>query len=475
MTKKISLVVGPLFFIILNNSGSQDYFAVLGLLIWMLIWWTSQAVPLGITSLLPLLILPLFTSLESKSVSSHYANPIIYLFFGGFVLSIAIEKWKLHQRLALNLLKLLGNKSSSILLGMMLSSAFLSMWISNTASTLMMLPIGLSVIEFSGIKDKHSLKKLRLSVLLGIAFAANIGGMSTLIGTPPNLVLAAFSDELLNQTIYFSDWFLFASPLSLILLTITFFILKTGLSESQAGFVHSENLYLTDSLKKLGKLSIEEKRVSIVFFITAALWILRPYLNKHELLSSLNDTSIALASAISLFIIPTSKLKKKTKTLLQWKDMKRMPWEILLLFGAGISVASAMSTSGLMEIIGNYLVSLNLESVLLILLFVTFVGVFFTEFMSNVALVSVFVPVIYASAQVLNLDPNQLAIVLTLGASCAFMLPIATPPNAIVFGSGKIKMSEMIRIGIVLNLVAVLLITVYAHVWNKYFTLWPGF
>lgn len=434
---------------------------------WMLVWWAIQVVPIGITALLPMILFPMLGIDSLKQVSSHYANPIIYLFLGGFILGISIEKWKLHERLALIILKRSGTNPQRIIFGFMLATAILSIWISNTAAAMMMLPIGMSLI--SSVKpqfgDNATHNRFAVSLLLGLAFAANIGGMATLIGTPPNLVLAALANERLDIEIGFATWMVFALPLTAILFCLVLLVNTKLLFRLPKGKLIGLDLIVQERLTGLGKPSFGERMVGLVFFGTALLWVLRAPIASLPGMEWLRDTTIALIAAVSLFILPGG----GGKPLLDWKDTSALPWEILLLFGGGISLAAGLESAGVVLMLGESLSKLDFLPWFSVLFIVTFITIFLTEGMSNVALVSVFAPLALTIAPVLGGAPLDLAVPLTLAASCAFMLPIATPPNAIVFGSDLIKVSQMMRSGLVLNILSSITIAVYCYYLVAYF------
>lgn len=435
---------------------------VLACLAWMLVWWMSNYVPLGITALLPIVLFPLLGILDPKTVGALYGHPIIFLFLGGFALGLAIEKWNLHRRIALNILNLSGTKPSQILMGMMISTALLSMWISNTATTVMMLPIGMSI--YALLKDKlpdaKGSRNFAIALMLGIAYSANVGGMSTLIGTPPNLVLASFSSSSLGRELAFADWILFALPLCIVLLGLLWFLLSKILFPSRIKIAGLKEL-LKKEIAELGSLKNAERRTALVLATMALLWIFRSPLNRWSLLEHLSDTIIAVLGMIALFVIPFEKGAKQS--LLNSKDIGKLPWNIILLFGGGLSIAKGMEVSKLVEALADLILQSPWQQSLVIILIITAFSIFLTEVMSNVALVSVFVPVSFIIAKSLGFSELSLAIPLTLGASCAFMFPIATPPNAIVYSSGLLRTQDMAKAGIWFNLISLLLIAVYSY------------
>lgn len=468
--KTAGLILGPSLFLMLSAWGwivVPEYIQQLlmfGMLSWMLIWWITQALPIGVTSLLPMVGFPLLGIMNLKATMANYANPIIYLFFGGFVLGIAIERWNLHKRIALHILRYSDENPGRIVLGSMLATAFLSMWISNTATTVMMLPIGISVVKLLGnqITTQRANTHFGLTVMLGIAYAANLGGMSTLIGTPPNLVLASLLSEQTERSIGFAEWFYFAFPLAALLFLIGYQLLTRWMFRVKVKKVSGAKQLIQQQLTELGTLSKTELRVILIVLLTAALWMFRAQLAELEGLKNLSDPIIAVGAAIVLFTVPTEK-KEKQRRILVWNDMQRMPWGILLLFGGGISLAKGLEQTELINLVGTWMNSLGMTSLLLLIGLITLLAVFLTEVMSNVALVSVFIPVSFVMAAAFGVTDEMLAIPLTLGASCAFMFPISTPPNAIVFSSGYVGMNQMAKAGIVLNIISIVWITLYCY------------
>ncbi len=439
-------------------------------MVWMLSWWITSALPIGVTALVPIIMFPMLGILDLKATTANYANPVIYLFLGGFVLGLAIEKWNLHKRIALNIINLSGEKPTRIILGSMLATALLSMWISNTATTVMMLPIGMSVVALLGDKlnnDKAG-RNFGITLMLGIAYAANIGGIATLIGTPPNLVLAGIVKESGLVELGFANWLFFALPLVIVLFVVVYFMNTRILFPIKIERLTGIGELISTELKALGKLGKGEKRVLWIMVGTALLWIFRAQLTQIVWFKNLSDPTIAIFASVVLFAFPSGE-GKKIQPLLVWNDTKRLPWDILLLFGGGISLAKGMEVTDIVGLLGNWISSGSIEHPLLIILLISGLAVFLTEVMSNVALVSVFVPVSFVVAQNLGLSELQLAIPLTIGSSCAFMFPISTPPNAIVYSSGYIKMGEMARSGLPLSLVCTVIISLYCWLVQGYF------
>ncbi len=468
--RTLKLLSGPLAFALclFIGDGTDVQVRMMGVVIWMLLWWVTSALPVGVTALLPIVLFPMLNIMDLKSTTANYANPVIYLFLGGFILGLAIEKWNLHKRIALNIMRLSGDKPTRIILGSMLATALLSMWISNTATTVMMLPIGISVVK---LLDKQfdtpgGGQNFALTIMLGIAYAANIGGISTLIGTPPNLVLASMVSESDMTPLSFAQWMFFALPLAVILFTIVYWINSHLIFPVRIKRLSGIKELIKNELLQLGKIQTGEKRVLFIMIGAALLWIFRGQLSKLSALENLSDPAIAIFASIALFAWPSG---EKKKPLLVWKDTQKLPWGILLLFGGGISLAKGLEVTQIVDLVGTWISDSPVQSAIFIILMVCAFSVFLTEVMSNVALVSVFIPVSFVIASNLGLSELQLALPLTIGASCAFMFPISTPPNAIVFSSGYIKMNQMARSGILLNLICIVVISLYCYWFQEFF------
>lgn len=456
--RHIPFFIGPLLFTICTLLPGEvlnaDEKSMIGILCWMLVWWVTEVVNLAVTALLPILLMPMTGVLPMSDVTEVYGHPLIFLFFGGFVLALAIEKWNLHRRIALFIIRKVGHSPKRILLGFMLATAFLSAWISNTATTVMMLPMILSVLKLlrkAGYKDR----KMSIALLIGVAWAANIGGMSTLIGTPPNLVFTSFYSEQYGTDMSFAEWLKIGLPVALVMFVASFLLLSfiagkgSATSESVADYFEKE-------WKRLGPLRGAERSVALVFLCTALLWIFRPGIADLLGLNGFSDTSVAILAAISLFVIPS---RSEQRPLLKWKDTRKLAWGILLLFGGGLALAAGMNSSGLLSHITELFTGQSDMSVLLWIFFMAVMGIWATEVMSNMALVAAMMPIVAAISAGTGQPFFTLAMPLTLGASCAFMLPMATPPNAIVFSSGQLKIADMARNGMVMNMVATLIIT----------------
>ena len=465
LTKKVGLLLGPILFFLIQFLPkilvSEKADAVIAVAVWMVIWWVTETVNIAVTALLPLILFPLLKVMEIADVGANYGSPIIFLFFGGFVLALALEKVNVHKRIALNIVKLTGTTPNKVVLGFMIATALMSMWISNTASTVVMLPIAISVIRLlingtDGFTKAD--KNFALSIMLGIAFAANAGGIATVIGTPPNSVLIGLLENQYNIQISFLTWMSFGLPFSIIMVTAVYFVLVKIMFPCRGiVFTASANI-INEEIEKLGKISKEEKRVLLIFGITVFLWITRTVINNIFPGLKLSDTIISLIGAVSLFAIPIN--FKKGNFILQWKDTEKLAWGILILFGGGLALAKGMASSGLVALITDTIAARNFDVLATVSLLIVLM-LFMTELMSNVALVAVLAPVVAGIAIGLDIPILNVLIPVTMASSCAFMLPMATPPNAIVFASGYVKVNEMVRAGIILNLIAVGLLILY--------------
>ena len=467
MKRNISIALGPLVFIILELIGApasmpEAAYHVLAVTCWIAIWWITEAIPIAVTALLPIVLFPLTGALDLSSTTESFGHRYIFLYMGGFMLAIAIEKWNLHKRIALNIINLIGTNVSSIILGFMLATAFLSMWISNTATAVMMLPIGMAIIAQlndnpATAKDEN--KIFGKALMLAIAYSASIGGMATLIGTPPNLVLAGVVQETYGIEITFSQWLKLGLPISVILLFICWkYLTSVAFTFEQKQFPGGK-AEIKRLLNELGKISREEKTVLAVFVLTAFCWITRSFL-LQKFIPNLDDTIIAMAAGIALFILPSS---KKGERLIKWKEAVKMPWGIILLFGGGMALAEGFETSGLASWIGAQMTLLQgLSIILLIVIIITMVN-FLTEITSNLATTATLLPILAPMALSIDVHPFVLMVSATVAASCAFMLPVATPPNAVVFGSGYLRIPDMIRSGIWMNLISIILLSAIVY------------
>ncbi len=460
----LKLLLGIVFFLFMlwiNPFGLEEKAAItLAIATLMITWWVNGAMPMPVVALLPLVLFPLFGIATMKELAPSYANPIIFLFMGGFMIALAIEKWNLHKRGALSIIKLTGTSGNKIVLGFILASGLMSMWISNTATTMMMYPIALSVI---GVMEEHStttgnIKHLSVSLMLAVAYSSNFGGIATIIGTPPNVAYTAYLQDHMDMTIQFADWMKLCLPISLLLLIALYFVTTRILYPNHIKDDAAAKKLIHTELKNMGKLSKTEHRVLLVFVVTALLWITKGLINKAQSYIVLNDSLIALLGGISMFLIPSG--NEKSKRLLVWEDTSKMAWGILILFGGGISLAGQLQNAGIIQSLGEWMSTFASGGLLLVFI-VVIVSIFISEVMSNVAQVIVFAPVITSLALALKIDPIQIGIAMTLGASCASMMPMGTPPNAIVFASGKLKLKDMTTTGLVMNIISAILITAF--------------
>lgn len=437
---------------------------VIAVAAWMISWWIGEAVALPVTALLPIILFPLLDIMDISSVTHNYANPVVFLFFGGFVIALALENVNLHKRIALSILKITGTKANGIVLGFMLATALMSMWISNTASTVVMLPIAASVIKLL-IDDADGFtpqdRNFALSIMLGIAAAANIGGMATLIGTPPNSVMLAFLNDQYQLDIGFLQWMTMGVPFSILMLYIAYMVIVRVFYPSGLGELKGSGAIIQKELEALGPLSKGERTVLIIFLTTAAAWILRGSLNKWIPGLNLNDTIISMMGALAMFTIPLN--LKKGDFSLSWEATSRLPWGILLLFGGGLALADGLAEAGFIQMVGDFMSSKSQWSLWLVTAVLVTLILFMTELMSNVALITIMLPVVAGVAQGLNTPLYTIVVPVTLAASCAFMLPMATPPNAIVFASGHVKVHQMVKTGIVLNLISIAVLMLLAY------------
>lgn len=460
----LASIVLALFFFLFNPLAlDAKANLVLAIAALMISCWVLDALPLPVVALFPIVLFPLSGISSLKEVTKSYADSIIFLFMGGFFIGIAIEKWHLHKRIALGIINITGTNGNRIILGFILATGFLSLWLSNTATTMMMFPIAMSVITvIAAHNDEESgIRNFSLVLMLSIAYASNFA-LGTIIGTPPNVAYVNYIQEKFNYTIGFTDWMLVFMPLTIVLFVMLYWVLVKWLYPNKIKHSIEGKAYVKEELKKLGKLSIAEKRVLIVFATTVTLWIFKDVLNALQKVLLLDDTIIAMAGAISLFIIPSGMKEKSGKeALLVWEDTAKMAWGILILFGGGIALAKSLEEAMLMDKLGTYIASYASENIFVMILVVTALSIFLSEVMSNVAQVIVMAPVITSVALAMGIDPLLLGIPMTLGASCASMLPMGTPPNAIVFASGFIKIKDMIKAGFVLNLVCTILIAIF--------------
>jgi sodium-dependent dicarboxylate transporter 2/3/5 len=464
---KIGLIVGPLLFLLswlfFHPAGlPKAANAVLACTLWVATWWILEVIPIAITALLPIILFPLTGALSVSETTSSFGHRYIFLYIGGFIIAIAIERWNLHRRIALNIINLIGTNVKSIILGFMIATAFLSMWISNTATSVMMLPIGVAIIR--QLKDNPATKEdenaiFGKALMLAIAYSASIGGVATLIGTPPNLVLASIVQELYGIEITFSQWFLFGLPISILLLFICWKYLTDYAFSFQQKSFPGGRAEIKKQLAELGEISHEEWLILIVFVGTAIAWISRSFLI-NPFFPAVDDTIIGMISAVILFLLPA---KNEKRPLITWEEAVNLPWGILLLFGGGLALAEGFKQTGLAVWIGEQMTSLEgFPLFVLILILIASVN-FLTEITSNLATTAMLLPILAPLALAIGVHPYLLMVAATVAASCAFILPVATPPNAVVFGSGFLSIPDMVRAGIWLNVISIILLSLFTY------------
>ena len=474
-SKKVGLISGPLAFILILFFFQPEGLnpranAVLASTAWIAIWWITEAIPIAVTALLPIILFPLTGGLGLSETTASFGHKYVFLYIGGFIIAIAIQKWNLHKRIALNIINLIGTNVVNIILGFMMATAFMSMWISNTATAVMMLPIAIAIV--TQLKDDpNTIEKENLifgkALMLGIAYSASIGGLSTLIGTPPNLVLAGVVEETFGYEITFAQWFQFGFPISSVLLFICWKYLTSFAFKFKQKKFPGGREEISKQLKALGQISYEEKLVGLVFGLTALAWVSRSFL-LQSIIPSIDDTIIAMIGAIIIFLIPT---KNKERRLINWEEAVKLPWGILLLFGGGMALAAGFKDSGLALWIGSQMTLLDgISLFLLVIILITAVN-FLTEITSNLATTAMLLPILYPMAITIDVHPFILMVSATVAATCAFMLPVATPPNAVVFGSGYLRIPDMVRVGVWMNIVSIIILTLFVFfllpiLWN---------
>jgi sodium-dependent dicarboxylate transporter 2/3/5 len=457
--QRSGLVLGPLFFILILFTGLESLSpaatVVAGVTIWMAVWWISEAIPISATALLPIVVFPAFGAMKVGDVTAQYGHHIVFLMLGGFFIAIAMEKWDLHKRIALFVVHTIGIGPRRIIAGFMVATAFLSAWISNTSTAMVMMPIGTAVI--ASISAKKSDPDFNVALMLSIAYAASIGGMATLVGTPPNLIFAGIYQSMFGVQVNFFEWAYFGFPLAFVMLVITWFYLTHIGYRIRKDEIPGSGEVIKAEMARQGKITREEKHVLIVFALVAVLWMTRGLLwGKYFPL--VTDASIAITGALLLFVIPA----RKEASLLSWEDTEKVPWGVALLMGGGFAIARGFAETGLAEWVSQSFTFLVAMPVFLLILATVVITKIFTEITSNTATATILMPIAASIAVTLGISPFGIMAAVAISSSLAFMMPVATPPNAIVFGSGYVTIPQMARAGLWLNLVTVVIVSLFA-------------
>lgn len=469
----LGLILGPLCFALIliffhPPALPEKGVFVLAITVWIAIWWITEAIPIAATSFLPLILLPIGHVLSPEAVSSEYGNDIIFLFLGGFILAIAMERWNLHTRVALTIIKYIGASTAKILLGFMIATGFLSMFVSNTAAVMIMIPIGLAIIKEANElndKEKHkvSLHKFEKSLVLAIGYAGTIGGLGTLIGTPPLIILKGQFEQHFGQEISFAKWMIIGIPTVFILIALTWAYLRYVAFKHDMKYLPGGQSLIQSKLDELGKMKYEEKVVQAIFVFASLLWISREFLlNNWSVTSEIADGTIAIFISVLLFIIP-AKNKQQFQRIIDWEVAKELPWGVLILFGGGLALAKGISESGLAKWLGLQLKSLDGVSPMIIVAVITIFVLFLTEITSNTATATMILPILASLSVAVDVHPLLLMVPAAMAANCAYMLPVGTPPNAIVFGTGKLEIKEMAYVGFWVNLISAVLIIIVVY------------
>ena len=468
--KWVGLALGMAVFTLMMILPAPEGLSVAGwrtaaVALLMACWWVSEVIPISATALLPLVLFPVMGISDISQTATPYANPMIFLFMGGFIIAIAMQEWGLHRRVALNIIRVIGSRPRSIIAGFMVSAMFMSMWVSNTAATMMMLPIALSVIQLTkdnqnSPSEQKQYHYFAVALMLAIAFSASVGGLATVIGTPTNALLIGFVNESYGIEISFAQWMLVGIPIAVLGFPIIYYTLAHVVYPVRFKTLPGGREYIEKEVRELGSMSRPEAIVASVFTLVAVLWMTRPLIERH-LFTGISDASIAIFGAILLFLIPVN--ISKGQFMLSWKAAERLPWGVLILFGGGLTLAGAIQRTGLAEWIGGFFGALSGWPVILIILIVALVIIMFTELASNSATAAAFLPIMGSVALGIGENPLLLAVPVAVVASCAFMLPVATPPNAIVYGSNVMTIPEMARAGLILNVLFAILITLLTY------------
>ena len=464
--------LGPAIFVVMlladqwQDTMHTEAWRVAAVGLWMAIWWATEAIPVPVTALLPLVLFEPLGISTIRVTAAPYANPTIFLFMGGFMMALALERWNLHRRIALAVIDSVGTDGRRLIGGFMLVCAVLSMWMTNTSTTVMLLPIVLSVAivirdNVTALSEKNR-KDFEIAMLLGLAYSASIGGLATLIGTPPNALLMGFMAENYDIGISFARWMLVGIPVSFIMLPIAWFALTRFLFPCHVPASEAVRKHLHELREELGEMSSAERRVATIFALLILSWMFRRPVSEWLGISGVSDAGIVMTAAIVLFILPSGDVTQPR--LMTWEDVTRLPWGVLILFGGGLSLAAAVSGSGLALWLGEQLAPLNAWGTAVLVVASVALVIFLTELTSNLATTATLLPVMGAIAVQAGVPPIVLTVPITIAASCAFMLPVATPPNAIVFSTGAISIPQMVRAGVFLNLIGIVIVSTVALV-----------
>lgn len=469
------LIAAYLIFFTELDPGNPAVANTLAVAILMALWWMTEVVPLAVTSLVPIVLFPILGIMDGDKVAATYFNHVIFLFIGGFLVALAIQKWNLHKRIALNILWVVGSSPSRILLGFMLSTSFISMWISNTATAMLMVPIGLSIIaKLEDLNGETLVKTYAIGLLLSIAYSASIGGLATLVGTPPNLSFVRIFNIYFPDApeISFASWFFYAFPIAVVLFIFLYLYLKFVFIRDRKSWTSLTRHDMRESIRALGPMNFEEKVLMAAFIVLALLWFFRANIDLGAVTipgwsglfphpGFFNDGTVAIAIAFLLFIIPSK--TDKGHFLMDWKAAEDIPWEIILLFGGGFALASGFKESGLSTWFGHQLEWLGGVHPVVLIASICFIVTFLTEVTSNTATVETFLPIMAGLAITIEENPLLFMLPATISGSLAFMLPVATPPNAIIFGTRRLHVSHMARAGLILNLIGVVVVTLITY------------
>ena len=464
LAKQIGLWLGPVAAGIMLLIGAPDglsfsAWATGALMVWMAVWWATEPIPIPVTSLLPLVVIPLIGAGSAREAAAGYSSPIVMLLLGGFIIALGIERWGLHKRIALNIVANVGSRPASLIFGFMIATALLSMWISNTATTLMMVPIALSAA--AALKDDSG--KFVTALLLGVCYAASIGGVATPIGTPTNLIAIQWLEENTGTTIGYAQWMSFGLPALALLIPVAWWVVSRSLPKLGDG--REAMAEIRQQRDALGSISAPEARAAMVFGIVACLWVLRVPAQlaaenagwEAPWLMAVGDMGIAIAGAIAMFLVPAGRSQKRA--ILRWDEAVKLPWGVLVLFGGGISLGQAVTRTGMSTWIGDQLTTLSVLPPIFFIAIVVALVIFLTELTSNVATMTTLAPILGALAGAIGAAPESLLAPAAVAASCAFMLPVATAPNAIIYATDKVPIAQMIQRGVRINLFGILIIT----------------